>query len=313
MQTHWTFDAAKTLFELPFSDLVYRAQTVHRESFTPNAMQISTLLSIKTGRCPEDCAYCPQSAHYETGLQKEPLMNKAEVIEMAKQAKASGSTRFCMGAAWRSPRDNELDAVCEMVQEVKKLGLETCVTLGMLKGEQASRLKSAGLDFYNHNIDTSPDYYPEIITTRSFEDRLRTLEHVRQSGIKVCCGGILGMGETNDDRIKMLVLLANMDEPPESVPINKLIRIPGTPLEHQPDIEPFDFIRTIALARILMPKSYIRLSAGREKMSDEMQAFCFLCGVNSIFNGEKLLTAKNPATPRDHALLKKLGIETENL
>ncbi len=200
-----------------------------------------------------------------------------------------------------------------MVQELKKLGLETCVTLGMLKGEQASRLKSAGLDFYNHNIDTSPDYYPEIITTRSFEDRLRSLEHVRQFGIKICCGGILGMGETNDDRIKMLVLLANMDEPPESVPINKLIRIPGTPLEHQPDIEPFDFIRTIALARILMPKSYIRLSAGREKMSDEMQAFCFLCGVNSIFNGEKLLTAKNPATPRDHALLKKLGIETENL
>lgn len=309
MQQKWTFEAAKTIFELPFAELVYRAQTVHRENFPSNRMQMSTLLNIKTGRCPEDCAYCPQSGHYDTGLKKEPLMDKAQVIEAAKRAKAEGSTRFCMGAAWRSPRERELETVCEMIEEIKKLGLETCVTLGMLNEGQALRLKEAGLDFYNHNIDTSPEFYPEIITTRTFEDRLRTLEHVRTAGMKVCCGGILGMGETNTDRIKMLVVLANLDEPPESVPINKLIPIPGTPLANQPNVEPFDFIRTIALTRILMPRSYVRLSAGRKNMSDEMQALCFLCGVNSIFHGEKLLTAENPAPDHDQQLLSKLGIE----
>jgi biotin synthase len=309
MQERWTFEAAKAIFELPFADLIYRAQTVHRENFSPNEMQISTLLSIKTGRCPEDCAYCPQSGHYNTGLQKEPLMNKEQVIEAAKRAKDAGSTRFCMGAAWRSPRNKELEAVCETIREVKELGLETCATLGMLTEEQAHCLKSAGLDFYNHNIDTSPEHYSKIITTRTFEDRLKTLEHVREAGMKTCCGGILGMGETNEDRIKMLVILANLSEPPESVPINKLIRIPGTPLENQPDIEPIEFIRTIALARILMPRSYIRLSAGREHMSDEMQALCFFCGANSIFYGEKLLTASNPVPLRDNTLLSKLGIQ----
>lgn len=309
MQQKWTFEAAKTIFELPFAELVYRAQTVHRENFPSNRMQMSTLLNIKTGRCPEDCAYCPQSGHYDTGLKKAPLMDKAQVIEAAKQAKEGGSTRFCMGAAWRSPRESELETVCEMIEEVKKLGLETCVTLGMLSEGQALRLKEAGLDFYNHNIDTSPEFYPEIITTRTFEDRLRTLEHVRTAGMKVCCGGILGMGETNMDRIKMLVVLANLDEPPESVPINKLMPIPGTPLANQPNVEPFDFIRTIALTRILMPRSYVRLSAGRKNMSDEMQALCFLSGVNSIFHGEKLLTAENPAPDHDQQLLSKLGIE----
>lgn len=308
-QQKWSVEAAKAIFELPFAELVYRAQTIHREHFPLSQMQISTLLNIKTGRCPEDCAYCPQSGHYNTGLKKEPLWNKEEVIEAAKRAKAAGSTRFCMGAAWRSPRENELEAVCEMVEEVKKLGLESCVTLGMLNANQAMRLKEAGVDFYNHNVDTSPEFYSHIITTRTFDDRLRTLEHVRASGMKVCCGGILGMGETNDDRIKMLVVLANLEEPPESVPINKLIPIPGTPLGNQPKVDSIDFVRTIALARILMPQSYVRLSAGREDMSDEMQALCFLCGVNSIFYGEKLLTAPNPAPERDLQLLSKLGIE----
>ena len=313
MQKTWTLEEANEIFNLPFLDLLYQAQTIHRKNFTPNMVQISTLLSIKTGSCPENCSYCPQSAHYNTGLKKEALMDVTSVIEAAKQAKAAGSTRFCMGAAWRGPRDEDLKNVCEMVTEVKKLGLETCVTLGLLKDHQASMLKDAGLDFYNHNIDTSPEFYDKIITTRSFEDRLNTLDSVRKSGVKVCCGGILGMGETNDDRIKMLVLLANLEQPPESVPINKLIKIPGTPLENQADIDPFDFIRTIALARILLPKSYVRLSAGREQMSDELQALCFMGGINSIFDGEKLLTANNPAPEKDKQLFKRLGLEKETI
>jgi len=309
MQKKWLLQDAKDIFNLPLIKLLYKAQTVHKDHFSPNEVQISTLLSIKTGSCPENCSYCPQSAHYKTDLKKEPLMQINDVVSMARRAKEAGSTRFCMGAAWRQPRDEDLAVVCEMVSEVKKLGLETCVTLGMLEDSQAKQLKNAGLDFYNHNIDTSPEFYDKIITTRTFEDRLNTLELVRKAGIKVCCGGILGMGETNDDRIKMLVLLANLEEQPESVPINKLIKIPGTPLANQKDIDPFDFVRTLALARILMPKSYIRLSAGREQMSDELQALCFMSGANSIFYGEKLLTADNPIPEQDNQLFERLGLE----
>ncbi|WP_369408566.1 biotin synthase BioB [Wolbachia endosymbiont of Atemnus politus] len=309
MTEEWTFAKANQIFNLPFPELIYTAQTEHRKQFNPSEVQISTLLSIKTGSCPENCSYCPQSAHYNTGLQKKPLLEIAEVIEAAKCAKEAGSTRFCMGAAWRGPRDQDLKVVCEMIREVKKLGLETCVTLGLLKDYQASMLKEAGLDFYNHNIDTSEEYYNKIITTRTFQDRLKTLEYIRRSGIKVCCGGILGMGETNEDRVKMLVLLANLDEPPESVPINMLIRVPGTPLENMADVDPFDFVRTITIARIMMPKSYIRLSAGREKMSDELQALCFLAGANSIFYGEKLLTAQNPVPKQDNYLFQRLGLQ----
>ncbi|BAP00148.1 biotin synthase [Wolbachia endosymbiont of Cimex lectularius] len=309
MTEEWTFAKADQIFNFPFPELIYIAQTEHRKQFNPSEVQISTLLSIKTGSCPENCSYCPQSAHYNTGLQKKPLLEIAEVIEAAKCAKEAGSTRFCMGAAWRGPRDQDLKVVCEMIREVKKLGLETCVTLGLLKDHQANMLKEAGLDFYNHNIDTSEEYYNKVITTRTFQDRLETLECVRASGIKVCCGGILGMGETNEDRIKMLVLLANLNDPPESVPINTLIKIPGTPLENVADVDPFDFVRTIAIARIIMPKSYIRLSAGREKMSDELQALCFLAGANSIFYGEKLLTAQNPIPEQDNHLFQRLGLQ----
>jgi biotin synthase len=309
MQKKWLLQDAKDIFNLPLIELLYKAQTIHKNHFSPNAVQISTLLSIKTGSCPENCSYCPQSAHYKTDLKKEPLMKINEVVSIATRAKEAGATRFCMGAAWREPRDEDLALVCEMVSEVKKLGLETCVTLGMLENSQAKQLKNAGLDFYNHNIDTSAEFYDKIITTRTFEDRLNTLELVRKSGIKVCCGGILGMGETNDDRIKMLVLLANLEEQPESVPINKLIKIPGTPLANQKDIDPFDFVRTLALARILMPKSYVRLSAGREQMSDELQALCFMSGANSIFYGEKLLTADNPIPEKDNQLFERLGLE----
>ena len=309
MKKEWTFQEANETFHLPFSELIYRAQTTHREHFSPHAVQISTLLSIKTGSCPENCAYCPQSARYNTGLKKEPLMTTEAVVEAAKRAKEAGSTRFCMGAAWRGPRDSDLKSVCEMVKEVKGLGLETCVTLGLLKDHQTAMLKEAGLDYYNHNIDSSEEFYEKVITTRTFQDRLDTLEHVRKSGIKVCCGGIVGMGETNEDRIKMLIVLANLAEPPESVPINKLIRIPGTPLHKQEDVDPFDFVRTIALARIMMPKSYVRLSAGREQMSDELQSLCFLAGANSIFYGEKLLTADNPVPEQDNALFQRLGLE----
>lgn len=305
----WTLHEAETLFSLPFNELMYQAQTTHRQHFEPNTVQVSTLLSIKTGRCPEDCSYCPQSAHYKTGLQKEPLMELDNVLQAAMRAKEAGSTRFCMGAAWRGPNEKDLNTVCEMVTEVKKLGLETCVTLGLLKDNQATQLKEAGLDYYNHNIDTSPEFYDQIITTRTFQDRLDTLNNVRQSGVKVCCGGILGLGETNTDRIGMLMALANLDEPPESVPINKLIKIPGTPLANQTDVDCFDFVRTIALARILMPKAMVRLSAGREQMSDELQALCFLAGANSIFYGEKLLTAANPVPEQDQALFQRLGLQ----
>jgi biotin synthase len=302
------FKQAESMFNLPFLELVYQAQALHRQHFTPNKIQISTLLSIKTGRCPENCAYCPQSAHYQTGVKQEPLMPLNDVLDAAKKAKAAGATRFCMGAAWRGPSHQDLEKVCIMIAEVKKLGLETCVTLGLLKNDQAETLKASGLDFYNHNIDTSEDFYNTIITTRTFQDRINTLNKVRQAGLKVCCGGIIGMGESNQDRISMLVALANLDEPPESVPINKLIRIPGTPLAQQEDVDPFDFIKTIALARLLMPKAYVRLSAGREQMSDEMQALCFLAGANSIFYGEKLLTADNPMPEHDQCLFKRLGL-----
>jgi len=311
MKKTWTLEQAQELFELPFLELIYQAQTVHNKHFECNEVQVSTLLSIKTGTCPENCSYCPQSGHYKTGLQKQPLMGLSEVLSAAKLAKSNGSTRFCMGAAWRGPSDKDLSTVCTMVSEVKKLGLETCATLGLLKDEQAQQLKEAGLDFYNHNIDTSPEFYEQIITTRKFQDRIKTLEHVRDAGLKVCCGGIIGMGETNEDRMSMLVVLANMDIPPESVPINQLIPIPGTPLEKQHPVDGFDFVRTIAVARILMPDSYVRLSAGREQMSDELQALCFMAGVNSIFYGNKLLTADNAAPDRDASLFMRMGLKKQ--
>jgi biotin synthase len=304
----WSFQDARQLFDLPFFDMLYQAQIVHRDNFNPNKIQISTLLSIKTGGCPENCSYCPQSAHYQTGLKKESVMEIDQVLEAARRAKIAGANRFCMGAAWRGPKNHDLEVVCQMIKEVKKLGLQTCATLGLLKEEQAQRLKDVGLDFYNHNIDTSPEFYDQIITTRKFENRLETLEFVRKAGIKVCCGGILGMGETNDDRIKMLVLLANLAEPPESVPINKLIKIPGTPLAKAAEVDTFDFVRAVALARILMPSSYIRLSAGRQSMSDELQALCLMAGANSIFYGEKLLTADNPHPEKDSEFFERLGL-----
>jgi len=309
MHPKWTLEQAKSIFNLPLNDIIFEAQTIHRKHFSASKVQISTLLSIKTGSCPENCSYCPQSAHYQTGVKKEPLMSLDDVLKAAQKAKESGASRFCMGVAWRGPRNEDLEQVCAMVSEVKKLGLETCVTLGLLTDGQALKLKEAGLDFYNHNIDTSEGFYDKIITTRTFQDRIDTLGYVRKAGLKVCSGGIIGMGEDNEDRIQMLVTLANLDKPPESVPINKLIRIPGTPLEGEEEVDPFDFVKTIALARILMPKSYIRLSAGREQMSDEMQALCFLAGANSIFYGEKLLTADNPIPENDRLLFKRLGLE----
>lgn len=308
MKPEWNLTAGLKIFNLPFAELIYLAQTTHREQFNPNEIQISSLLSIKTGRCAENCSYCPQSAHHKTGVEKKPLMQINEVVLAAKRAKEAGSTRFCMGAAWREPKNKDLEKICDMISAVKELNLETCVTLGLLNDDQAVMLKAAGLDFYNHNIDTSEEYYSNVITTRKFKDRLDTLNAARQAGIKVCCGGILGMGETNEDRIKMLIVLANLEEPPESVPINKLIKISGTPLENSPDVDPFDFVRTIALARIMMPKSYIRLSAGRESMSEELQALCFIAGANSIFYGEKLLTTSNPIPEKDDLLFKKLGL-----
>ena len=309
MHPKWTLVQAKSIINVSLNDIIFEAQTIHRQHVSASKVQISTLVSIKTGSCPENCSYCPQSAHYQTGVKKEPLMALDDVLKAAQKAKESGASRFCMGAAWRGPRDEDLEQVCAMVSEVKKLGLETCVTLGLLKDDQALKLKEAGLDFYNHNIDTSEDFYDKIITTRTFQDRIDTLGYVRKAGLKVCSGGIIGMGEGNEDRIKMLVTLANLEKSPESVPINKLIRIPGTPLEGQEEVDPFDFVKTIALARILMPKSYVRLSAGREEMSDEMQALCFLAGANSIFYGEKLLTADNPIPENDRLLFKRLGLE----
>lgn len=307
----WTEAEVRALFELPFNDLMFQAQTVHRQYFNPNEVQVSTLLSIKTGACPEDCKYCPQSAHYSTGLEKERLLEVERVVEKAKQAKASGSSRFCMGAAWKHPHERDMPYVLDMVRQVKELGLETCMTLGMLDQDKADRLADAGLDYYNHNLDTSPEYYDKIITTRTYQDRLDTLQHVRDSGMKICSGGILGMGETATDRIGLLRQLANMPVQPESVPINMLVKVEGTPLENAEDLDNLDFLRSIAVARIMMPASHVRLSAGRESMSDEMQAMAFMAGANSIFYGECLLTTPNPETHRDLQLFKRLGINPE--
>lgn len=305
---HWQSEQVMQLFELPFLDLIYRAQTVHRENFVPNTVQASTLLNVKTGGCPEDCAYCPQSAQYATGVAAQKLMSLTDVIAQAKIAKENGASRFCMGAAWRSPPASELPKVMEMIKAVKELGLETCATLGLLDEEQTEQLKSSGLDFYNHNLDTSPEFYDKIISTRVYEDRLTTLENVRNSGMKVCCGGILGMGETRKDRINFLLALANLPEAPESLPFNRLIQIPGTPLEDQPNFDSFEFIRAIAVARIMFPKTIIRFSAGRKSVSDEMQTLCFMAGVNSIHLGDKLLITENNEPKNDEALLKNLKI-----
>ena len=304
----WQLDDVRALFALPFNDLIFQAQCAHRLYFDPNEVQVSSLLSIKTGSCSEDCGYCPQSARYDTGLKPEALMPVDDVLKAAERAKSEGASRFCMGAAWRKPKDKDIERVVEMVQGVKALGLETCVTLGMLTDEQTARLKAGGLDYYNHNLDTSEAYYSEIITTRTYQDRLDTLARVRDAGINVCCGGIVGMGESDDDRAKLLLELANLPAHPESVPINMLVQVEGTPLMGTEALDPFIFIRTIAVARIMMPKSRVRLSAGRTGMSDEMQALCFLAGANSIFYGEKLLTTDNPMTNHDKALFDRLGV-----
>ena len=304
----WSRKDAENLFALPFADLIYRAQTVHREHFSASEVQASRLLSIKTGGCPEDCGYCSQSAHFKTGLKASKLLEKETVVAEAKRAKAEGASRFCMGAAWRSPKDRDMDALCDMVGEVKALGLETCMTLGMLSDEQASALSDAGLDYYNHNIDTSPEYYGTVISTRTFQDRIDTLERVRESGMKVCCGGIVGMGEQAQDRVGLILALANMTPPPESVPINALVGIEGTPLGNSAALPAIDFARVIAVARIMMPASFVRLSAGREQMSDEAQALCLLAGANSVFVGDELLTTDNPGQDKDAALFERLGV-----
>ncbi len=306
---YWTRVAVADLFALPFADLIFQAQTAHRRWFKANEVQMSTLLSIKTGGCPEDCGYCSQSVHHKTGVPASKLMRVESVLAEARNAKARGATRYCMGAAWRSPKDRDIEAVCAMIEGVRALGMETCVTLGMLSDEQAQRLHEAGLDYYNHNIDTSESYYDKVVSTRSFRDRLDTLERVRAAGINVCCGGIVGMGESEVDRIDMLMTLANLPEPPESVPINALVRVAGAPLADTSDIDGLDFVRTIAVARIMMPRSVVRLSAGREAMSDELQALCFIAGANSIFIGDQLLTTKNPAEDKDRKLFAKLGVE----
>ncbi len=311
VRNDWSVEEVRALFALPFLDLLLQAQQVHRLHFAPNQVQVSTLLSIKTGACPEDCSYCPQSIRYETGLAREELMQVEDVKRRAAAARDAGATRFCMGAAWRSPKAKDLRVVVEMVKGVKELGLETCATLGMLTPAQAAELKDAGLDYYNHNIDTSPEFYGEVITTRTFEDRLNTLAAVRDAGINVCCGGILGMGEKEGDRAAMLHVLATLPQHPESVPINQLVQVAGTPLHGEAALDPFDFVRALAVARITMPKSHVRLSAGREEMSDELQALCFMAGANSIFYGEKLLTTGNPDTARDQALFARLGLEPE--
>ncbi len=304
----WAREELRALFDLPLSELVFRAQSIHRENFDPAAVQISTLLSIKTGGCPEDCAYCPQAAQYATSVRAEKLMPLDAVLDEARAARAAGASRFCMGAAWRSPKDRDLAQVCAMVEAVKALGLETCATLGMLTAGQARELKAAGLDYYNHNLDSSPEFYSEIITTRTYSDRLDTLAHVRDAGIHVCCGGIVGMGETREDRVGMIEALANLPMHPESVPINMLVRVAGTPLADVPPLDPLEFVRTVAVARIAMPRSVVRLSAGREEMNEEGQALCFLAGANSIFYGPKLLTTPNPAQDRDRALMDRLGL-----
>ena len=304
----WTRAEVLALMSAPFNDLIARAQAVHRAHHDANAVQVSTLLSIKTGGCPEDCAYCPQAARYATGVRAEKLLSLDAVLEKARAAKAAGATRFCMGAAWRSPKDRDIDRVAAMVAAVRALGMETCATLGMLTGEQARALKAAGLDYYNHNIDSAPEFYGEIIHTREFQDRLDTLEHVREAGLKTCCGGIVGMGETREQRAGLLQTLANLPQHPQSVPINRLVQVEGTPLNGTALLDPFEFVRTIATARIVMPRSIVRLSAGRAEMSDELQALCFLAGANSIFYGEKLLTTGNPDVAHDQALFARLGI-----
>jgi len=308
---NWTLAEVNALYALPFNDLLFQAQTVHRAHFTPNEVQVSTLLSIKTGACAEDCKYCPQSGHYNTGLERERLLEVEKVLTQAKAAKEKGATRFCMGAAWTNPKQRDMPYIIEMVQGVKNMGLETCMTLGMLTGEQAKTLADAGLDYYNHNLDTSPEFYGEIITTRTYQDRLDTLSHVRTAGMKVCCGGILGMGESANDRSALLMQLANLPEHPESVPINMLVKVAGTPLENVDDLDAFEFIRTIAVARIMLPQSHVRLSAGRSRMNEQMQALCFFAGANSIFYGDKLLTTDNPEADADMLLFAKLGIKPE--
>ncbi|HXH63957.1 MAG TPA: biotin synthase BioB [Mariprofundaceae bacterium] len=311
MRHDWTIDEIEALFALPFNDLLFRAQQAHRAHFDANAVQLSTLLSIKTGGCPEDCKYCPQSAHYGTEVESELLMKKDEVLRAAKAAKENGASRFCMGAAWREPKGRAFELVLDMVREVKAMGMEACATLGMLSPEQAQRLKAAGLDYYNHNLDSDPEFYRQIISTRSYEERLDTLRHVRSAGLSVCCGGIVGMGESRRHRAGLIAQLAHMQPHPESVPINMLVKVEGTPLAEQQDLDPFEFIRTIAVARVTMPASYVRLSAGREAMSDEMQALCFLAGANSIFYGEKLLTTGNAEAEHDRALFARLGLSPE--
>jgi len=306
--SEWDTDSVAALFELPFNDLIFQAQQVHREHFDPNEVQCSILLSIKTGGCSEDCSYCSQSKRYKTGLESEPLMSLEEVLKMAEAAKAKGASRFCMGAAWRSPKERELEPVLEMVREVKKLGIETCVTLGMLKEGQAERLKEAGLDYYNHNLDTAREFYSELITTHTIDDRLATIDKVRKAGIKVCAGGIVGMGENRRARAVLIAQLASLNPPPESVPINSLVRIEGTPLEKVAALDPLEFVRTIAVARITMPHSYVRLSAGRQQMGEAIQTLCYLAGANSIFTGERLLTTENGKADEDARLFEKLGI-----
>ncbi|OMQ25629.1 biotin synthase BioB [Serratia oryzae] len=308
---HWTTAQAQALFDKPLLELLFEAQTVHRQHFDPQQVQVSTLLSIKTGACPEDCKYCPQSSRYKTGLESERLMQVEQVLESARQAKAAGSTRFCMGAAWKNPHERDMPYLQQMVQGVKALGMETCMTLGTLEATQAERLAQAGLDYYNHNLDTSPEFYGNIITTRTYQERLDTLDKVREAGIKVCSGGIVGLGETVNDRAGLLVQLANLPKPPESVPINMLVKVKGTPLADNADVDPFDFIRTIAIARIMMPSSYVRLSAGREQMSEQTQAMCFMAGANSIFYGCKLLTTPNPDEDKDRQLFRKLGLNPQ--
>ena len=304
----WARDEVRALFDLPFNDLVFRAAAVHREHFDPNQVQVSTLLSVKTGGCPEDCAYCPQAARYDTGLKAHKLMSTEEVLEKAQAAKDAGATRFCMGAAWRAPKDRDVEKVADMVRAVRALGMETCATLGMLTESQALALKDAGLAYYNHNLDTAPEHYGQIIHTRDYQDRLDTLEHVRNAGMKTCCGGIVGLGETRDERAGLLQTLANLPEHPQSVPINRLVQVAGTPLHGTAELDPLEFVRTIAVARLLMPQSVVRLSAGRSEMSDELQALCFLAGANSIFYGEKLLTTGNPDVEHDRALFERLGL-----
>lgn len=309
----WSVADVLAVFELPFADLLFQAQTIHRTHFPEGTLQLSTLLNIKDGGCAEDCHYCPQAARYHTGVKAKKLLSVDVVKKQAEAAKCAGATRFCMGAAWRELKDRDVPAIAQLIQEVNALGMESCVTLGMLTDDQAQALKEAGLDYYNHNVDTSPEYYPEIITTRTYDDRLQTLERVRTAGIKVCSGGIVGLGETREDRAGMLVTLANLDPQPESVPINNLVPIPGTPLANADPIDPFEFVRTIAVARILLPKARVRLSAGRTSMADELQALCFLAGANSIFYGEKLLITANPEIEKDKLLLKRLGMRTEAL